>query len=162
MKYLNNYIQEKLKITSNTKIQSKEYKYHPEDGRELEKIIEKLIAENGSDADLNDIDISKIQYLDYLFCEINYSYKIGNIDISEWDVSNVLNMEGMFLNCESFNCDLSNWNVSKVNNMYCMFQNCKNFTGYGLDKWKLKKDCDINEIFKGCDNLSNIKLNKCL
>ena len=41
-------------------------------------------------------------------------------EISNWDVSNVTNMGGMFLNAESFNQPLNNWNVSKVTNMASM------------------------------------------
>ena len=43
-------------------------------------------------------------------------------EISNWDVSNVTNMGGMFLNAESFNQPLNNWNVSKVMYMGHMFQ----------------------------------------
>ena len=48
-----------------------------------------------------------------------------NGDISQWDVSNVENMECMFDNCKSFNQDISSWDVSKVTNMSFMFKNCK-------------------------------------
>lgn len=37
-----------------------------------------------------------------------------SINISDWDVSNVKDMNHMFHKCEYFNCDLSNWDVSKV------------------------------------------------
>lgn len=162
MNNLNNYIQEKLKINSKSKVNQHKYNYHPEDGRELEDLLVKLLGERGSNADLNDIDVSKIEFMDYLFYSVNIAHKVGNINISEWDVSNVLSMEGMFMDCDFFNCDLSNWNVSKVNNMYCMFKNCEEFTAYGLDKWKLRKDCDTKQIFLHCTNVPDIKLNNCL
>lgn len=37
-----------------------------------------------------------------------------NSDISDWDVSNVTNMDMMFQYAYSFNSDLSDWDVSKV------------------------------------------------
>jgi surface protein len=37
-------------------------------------------------------------------------------DLSEWDVSNLTNMNDMFAFAWSFNGDLSEWNVSKVTN----------------------------------------------
>jgi len=37
-----------------------------------------------------------------------------NLDISNWGVSNVTNMSGMFRANKSFNRDISNWNVSNV------------------------------------------------
>nr|WP_244831640.1 BspA family leucine-rich repeat surface protein [Candidatus Vampirococcus lugosii] len=50
-----------------------------------------------------------------------------NQDIGNWDVSNVTDMEGMFLRAESFNQDISNWNVSNVTNMSMMFEEAKAF-----------------------------------
>ena len=38
-------------------------------------------------------------------------------EISNWDVSNVTNMEYMFVHASSFNQPLNKWNVSNVTNM---------------------------------------------
>jgi surface protein len=46
-----------------------------------------------------------------------------NGDISNWDVSNVTNMRGMF-GLSKFNCDISSWDVSKVFAMDDMFEEC--------------------------------------
>ena len=48
-----------------------------------------------------------------------------NGDISQWDVSNVKNMECMFYNSKftGENGDISNWDVSNVTNMHDMFKN---------------------------------------
>jgi len=46
-----------------------------------------------------------------------------NGDISEWDVSNVINMESMF-EYSSFNQDISNWNVDNVRYTRFIFYNC--------------------------------------
>ena len=37
-----------------------------------------------------------------------------NQDISNWDVSKVIDMKGMFQEGSSFNQDISNWDVSRV------------------------------------------------
>ena len=117
MKNLQDIIQEKLQIGSKTKVSS--YKYHPKDGDELRKLIEQLLdkGERGEDADLNDIDTSKITDMSYLF----YNLDPHNINISKWNVSNVTNMCEMFSFCKNFNSDLSKWDVSKVKNMTNMF-----------------------------------------
>ena len=47
--------------------------------------------------------------------------------ISEWDVSNVINMSGMFWGAKSFNQPLNDWNVSNVTRMSCMFYGTKSF-----------------------------------
>ena len=114
---IDDYIQEKLKINSNSKIV--EYKHQPKDKDELKKIIEKRIDKN-KDADLNDIDVSGITDMSNLF----YNLDPHNIDISEWDVSNVKNMRFMFQFCKHFNSNLSNWDVSNVKDMTEMFYEC--------------------------------------
>ena len=91
MKKLKDIIQERLHI--NKDINNHYYNYHPTSKDELEKLIYKLIKERGDDADLNDIDTSKIIDMSYLFYEFEF-----NGDISNWDVSKVKNMRDMFYN----------------------------------------------------------------
>ena len=62
-----------------------------------------------------------------------------NQDLSDWDISKVTDMEGMFAHCSSFNQDLSTWDVSQVNDMGWLFDNCSSlkYTQY----WNLHPDC---------------------
>ena len=48
-------------------------------------------------------------------------------EISNWDVSNVTDMNNMFDRATSFNQSLNKWNVSKVTDMYCMFWGATSF-----------------------------------
>ena len=116
MKNLKDIILEKLIINKNTKINK--YHYHPTKWSELKELVKQLIKERGNDADLNDIDTSKITDMSDLFSSGDENDFDG--DISEWDVSNVEKMEEMFENCK-FNGDISNWDVSKVKHMRDMF-----------------------------------------
>ena len=86
MKSLVYYIQEKLIIKK-----SNNYKYFPETKKELKDIIKQRIKQEGNKVDLNDIDVSKITDMSYLFEETAF-----NGDISNWDVSNVTDMSSMF------------------------------------------------------------------
>ena len=143
MKSLKSYIQEKLIIKKRN-----QYKYFPQTKDELKAIIEKRIKDKGNEADLNDIDVSNIKDMSYLFGgEIDFNGNIScwnvshvtdmrymfrycksfNQDISSWDVSNVTNMDNMFDGCIIFNKDISNWDVSKVKTMYGMFYGCRDF-----------------------------------
>ena len=117
MKKFNTYIVEKLKKINSKNSNSISYKYFPEDTQELEQIIEDLIKERGNEADLNDIDTSKIKDMSHIF-----TYSDFNGDISNWDVSNVENMSRMF-NGSKFNGDISKWDVSNVKDMSDMFGN---------------------------------------
>lgn len=111
---------EKLKINSNSKIIDDHY--HPTNKNELRSLIKELIKQRGNNGDLNDIDTSKITDMSHLFD--NYYLKDFNGNISEWDVSNVENMEYMFNWCYDFKCNLNKWNVKKVKNMKNIFCNC--------------------------------------
>ena len=117
------------------------YNYHPKTKEELKKLIEKLIKERGNNADLNDIDTSKITDMSYLF-EDAYEF---NGDISKWDVSNVTNMESMFQESD-FNGDISNWDVSNVTDMNGMFYIADKFNG-DLSKWNVSKVTDMASMF---------------
>ena len=44
-----------------------------------------------------------------------------NGDVSNWDVSNVINMRYTFSKCKSFNQDISKWDVSNVIDTFSMF-----------------------------------------
>jgi hypothetical protein len=123
MKQINRYITEKFKINSKTVANKVEYTYYPKDWTELKDIIIKLIKERGYDADLNDIDVSKITNMNALFNYNKDTIKF-NGDISEWNVSNVKVMNSMFFTSE-FNGDISKWDVSNVFNMTRMFEYSK-------------------------------------
>ena len=141
MKSINNYISEKLVINRNTKLQ---YEYFPKTKEELQDIIEQRIEEDGNECNLNDIDVSKITDMSYLFIrQSNF-----NGDISEWDVHNVEIMQGMFER-STFNGDISNWDVSNVNSMYCMFYHSK--FNKDISKW----DVSNVEIMSGMFEESN-------
>ena len=89
MKSLTHYIQEKLIIK---KSKTSSYKYFPQTKDELKDIILLRIKEEGYEVDLNDIDVSNITDMAWLFEDTNFN---GNI--SNWDVSNVKDSSKMFL-----------------------------------------------------------------
>ena len=84
----------------------------PRSKYELQEEMKKRIQRG--QYNLNDIDTSKITDMSALssgFMDRNLSH----IDISQWDVSNVIDMEYMFYGCEEFNCyTLSNWKPKSI------------------------------------------------
>ena len=110
---------------------------------ELKDIINSRVFMYGPNCDLNDIDVSLITDMSFLFYDIDFTG-----DISRWDVSNVVNMKRMFT-FSSFNGDISEWNVSNVLNMMKMFVLSK-FTG-DISNWKINKKCDTHDMLFCCD-----------
>ena len=117
------------------------YKYKPKTKEELIEAIEKEIYEvQGTpdnpnwQADLNCIDTSLITNMSKLFSsQIELNNFNGNI--SEWDVSNVTNMDTMFYGSK-FNQDISKWNVSNVKNMASMFEYSR--FNQDISNWNIK------------------------
>lgn len=148
MKSLTRHITEKLVLNSNSKIRKpNEYNYHPKHKPELIKLISELLDERGNEADLNDIDTSKIDDMSNLFS----SFTKFNGDISLWDTSKVTTMLGMFDGCHKFNCDISNWNVGRVKNMTMMFNNCWSFN-QDISGWDVSFLEFFSYMFCRCDS----------
>jgi len=137
---LDDYIIEKFKISS--KNVGSKYNYQPKDKDELEELIDKLIKERGLDADLNDIDTSKIIDMSDIFFNSEFN---GNI--SKWDVSNVEDMSWTFHGAD-FNGDISEWDVSKVEFMDNMFEYSE--FNQNIDNWNVSNETSMKDMFKGC------------
>ena len=56
-----------------------------------------------------------------------YEAEFFNQPLNRWNVSNVTNMNAMFLWATSFNQPLNRWNVSKVMKMGWMFYEAESF-----------------------------------
>ena len=70
-------------------------------------------------------------------------------------VGKVIDMRGMFNECENLIVNLGSWDVSNVEDMYAMFRKCTNYTGDGLDAWgkKVGKAINMSHMFRECENL---------
>ena len=146
MKPLRKYIQEKLVIKKRNNIF--DYKYFPETKEELKNIIRERIKTEGNNVDLNDINTSKITDMSFLFDSFDFN---GNI--SEWDVSKVTNMKGMFFECKNFNQDISTWDVSNVTNMNSMFYECESFN-QDISFWNISHVKDMRFMLSKCKSFN--------
>lgn len=77
--------------------------------------------------------------------------KLGKIDLSKWDVSNVKHMQHWFINSkiESIG-NISSWNVSNCCAFDRLFNNAKIDDKVDLSKWNIKPGCTQNDMLKGC------------
>ena len=86
--------------------------------------------------------VSNVTDMQYLFVgDVNF-----NQDISSWDVSNVTNMIGMFGGAANFNQDISSWDVSSVLYMSEMFQDAANFN-QDISSWDVSNVITMEMMF---------------
>jgi surface protein len=80
-----------------------------------------------------------------------------NQNISNWNVSNVRNMASMFRS-NPFNQNISNWIVSSVTNMASMFQSATAFN-QNISNWNVSTVTDMTSMFESAtafnQNISN-------
>ena len=83
---------------------------------------------------------------------------LTNLDVSNWNTSNVTNMYAMFNDCNSLTTlDVSNWDTSNVTDMRHMFAGCTLLTTIKgvID---MKSCTSYDSMFDGCYNLSGVKI----
>ena len=157
MKQITQYVNEKLKLGKHLLNVKQSYKYHPKSRLALKRLINKLLNEprNHKDVlDLNMIDTSQIDDMSELFNKCNC-----DIDISQWDVSNVKTMRNMFGEARYMrSCgDLSKWDTHNVENFASMFKNCDNLKTIGdISQWDVSSGVKFSHMFSDCFSLTTI------
>jgi surface protein len=74
-----------------------------------------------------------------------------NESLNDWNVSNVIIMASMFDYCENFDQDLNDWNVSNVTDMNFMFYNAIKFNK-PLNDWNVSNVTDMSFMFGACES----------
>ena len=92
--------------------------------------------------DIGDWDVSNVENTGSMFNGAEFF----NQDIGGWDVSNVEDMSLMFNGAESFNQDISDWDVSGVNNMIGMFGQARSFN-QPIVNWDVSNVEDMDSMF---------------
>ena len=145
--------QEDVKVGSVGKLNGVSYKVVDNDM--LVEWVETYDYITGSNAsgifDGLNVCTSKVTNMKGLFAYPDEGYSSAfefNGDISNWDVSNVTNMQNMFSGSE-FNGDISNWDVSNVTNMQNMFGSSK-FNG-DISNWDVSNVTEMKWIFSNSE-----------
>ena len=119
------------------KIEFTNGKYRPKNNDELKALCDIDSIE------LDDIDPSKVTDMSRIFDGSNRKDFSG---IESWNVSNVVNMYGMFYCNRWFNADISGWNVENVEDMENMFCGTEQFC-HSLNEWSINNQVNIQGIF---------------
>ena len=79
-----------------------------------------------------------------------------NNDISQWNTSNVTNMNDMFYKCSLFNQDITEWETNNVTTMDSMFESCLNFN-YDIRFWTITSivNTGLVEMFYSANTFLN-------
>jgi len=94
--------------------------------------------------DVSNWDVSRVTDMNGLF--MTSTYNTFDEDISAWDVSSVTSMISMFENAHAFNQPLNNWNVSSVQFMDYMFFYAVNFN-QPLNDWDVSSVTSMGSMF---------------
>ena len=104
---------------------------------------------------MEDWDVSNVKDMKGLFVNT----KITNIDLSKWDPKSVTDTSHMFSGCDKFTGKTDNpngyaWDMPELEVATCMFKRCTN-----LDMWVNFKVSDnlteMSSMFYGCSNFNN-------
>ena len=91
---------------------------------------------------------------DYMFCRCN---SLTNINLSNFNTENVINMSSMFYGCNSLtNINLSNFNTLNVNDMSLMFCGCYSLKKIKLSYFNTQNVSNMSYMFCGCNSLADI------
>ena len=101
--------------------------------------------------DISNWDVSNVTDMEDMFYGCEVLKSVGNL--SNWDISNVKTMGGMFYGCASFNQDISCWNVYSVTCMASMFCGCRSLN-QDLSKWDVSNVNDMSYMFYGCESFN--------
>ena len=106
--------------------------------------------------DIGNWDVSNVTDTSYMFCNCS---SLTNLDIGNWDVSSVTNAGEMFWDCSSLiNLDIGNWDVSSVTNTSYMFCNCSSLTNLDIGNWDVSSVTVVSSMFMGCSSLTHLDL----
>ena len=88
--------------------------------------------------------------------------KLSNINVSNWNVSNVTSTEKAFANNFLLkSLDLSNWDMSNCENSQMMFYSDTALTSIGnTSNWNVSKITTTHSMFEGCSKLQSLNTSK--
>ena len=111
---------------------------------------------NLTNLDLSNFDTSNVTDMWYMFYQC---HSLINLDLSSFETSNVTDMGGMFCGCHSLTkLDLSSFNTSNVTNVENMFLGCLKLENLDLRSFDTSNMTDMERMFYNCRNLENLDL----
>ena len=106
--------------------------------------------------DLSEFDASNVNDMSSMF---NSCTKLKSLDLSNLNTSQVENMNNMFTNCQSLNSlDLSSLDTPQVRGMSCMFSCCSSLISLNLSNFDTLQVIDMKSMFNQCTSLKSLDI----
>lgn len=83
---------------------------------------------------------------------------VKDVDLSNYDTSNIVDMNLMFANLSLSEINLKCFNTSHTINMSCMFANCDKIVELDLSSFDTRRVDEIIYMFAGCSSLVRLDL----
>ena len=97
---------------------------------------------------LSNFNTSNVTNMSSMFKDCN---KLTGLDLSNFDTTKVTDMSYMFSNCRSLtSLDVSNFNTTNVTNMYYMFSLCSSLTSLNVSNFNTSKVTNMGGMFSFC------------
>ena len=110
-----------------------------------------MFYDSSYNQDITGWNVSNAMHMDGMF----KSNGVFNQDISNWDVGNALDMDTMFYEATAFNQDIGRWNVKNATRMYYMFQNATSFN-QDLSLWPINPTNNLKNMFDGATSFDQV------
>lgn len=107
-----------------------------------------------TELDVSDWNTSNVVRAETLFFNCR---NLQSVDVSRWDTSSMESISHMFAYCEKLqNPDVSGWDTSNVQNMSGTFTGCKSITSVDVSGWDTSKVTNMGSMFSDCLQLTNL------
>ncbi|MCL2353828.1 MAG: BspA family leucine-rich repeat surface protein, partial [Defluviitaleaceae bacterium] len=105
---------------------------------------------------LHYFDTSMVQNMNHMFINTR---SLVELDLSNWDTSNVLHMERMFFETGLSSLNLSNWDTSNVRgSMSWLFANARNLEVLNISNWDIGNTTNLLSMLQQATSLRQLTL----
>lgn len=104
---------------------------------------------------IDDWNTSNVTAMNYIF---GNCFKMGDLDLSKWDVSNIRSAISAFGSCHSTSLNLSGWKFKNATSISQMFIACTELTDLNVSNWDLGNIDNLNGMFQSCGALTSLDL----
>ena len=106
-----------------------------------------------TELDVSHFDTSKVTNMSYMFKGCS---SLTSLNVSGFDTSKVTSMDKVFSASGVQKLDLSGWNVENVLAMQMMFQDCAKLATLNLTEWNAIKCTKMTNMFDNCNSIQKI------